>query len=201
MNIKIKKILLTIGLLCFATQVWAVKAKIRFLFPFSSKSVTDGFEESTLKTSEFVLAFLMPLSQHTVLDLGYSYFNARIKDPVTSSEGYSGVFRAHLLELGAGYSGFELTRTISLVFESSVRVPISGEGKVQGNETDMDATGISGMGYYFSSGVEYRDLEISLFYQHRDLSFDGLTVTRSGQKNDVALHTTEYGLAFGYTFF
>jgi hypothetical protein len=148
-----------------------------------------------------VVAFLMPLSQHTVLDLGYSYFNARIEDPSTSSDGYSGVFRAHLLELGAGYSGFELTRTISLVFESSVRVPISGEGEVQGNQATMDATGISGMGYYFSSGVEYRDLEISLFYQRRDLSFDGLTVSRSGKRNDVALHSTEYGIAFGYTFF
>jgi hypothetical protein len=65
----------------------------------------------------------------------------------------------------------------------------------------MDATGISGMGYYFSSGVEYRDLEISLFYQRRDLSFDGLTVSRNGKRNDVALHSTEYGIAFGYTFF
>ncbi|MDC0224062.1 MAG: hypothetical protein ACJ0DJ_00160 [bacterium] len=201
MDKKIKKLLLTIGLLFFTTQVWAVKAKIRFLFPFSSKSVADGFEDSTIKTSEFVVAFLMPLSQHTVLDLGYSYFNARIEDPSTSSEGYSGVFRAHLLELGAGYSGFELTRTISLVFESSVRVPISGEGEVQGNQATMDATGISGMGYYFSSGVEYRDLEISLFYQRRDLSFDGLTVSRNGKRNDVALHSTEYGIAFGYTFF
>jgi hypothetical protein len=200
MNTKLKKCLLTIGLLCFATQVWAVKAKIRFLFPVSSESVTDGFEDSTIKTSEFVLAFLMPLSQHTQLDLGYSYFNARIEDPSTSSEGYSGVFRAHLLELGAGYSGFELTRTISLVFESAVRIPVSGEGEVQGNQTTQEAIGISGMGYYFSSGVEYGKLEISLFYQRRDLSFDGLTVTRSGQSTDVALHTTEYGLAFGYTF-
>ena len=126
MNLNFKKILLTIGLLFFATQVFAVKAKIRFLFPVSSKNVIDGFDNSTIKTSEFVLAFMMPLSQHTQLDLGYSYFNARIKDPSTSSEGYSGSFRAHLLELGAGYSGFELTRTISLVFESAVRIPVSG---------------------------------------------------------------------------
>ena len=56
------------------------------------------------------------------------------------------------------------------------------------------------MGYYFSTGAEYGNLEISLFYQRRDLSFDGLTVTRIGQSTDVALHITEYGLAFGYTF-
>jgi hypothetical protein len=200
MNVKLKKSLLTLGLLFFATQVFAIKAKIRFLFPVSSKSVIDGFDNSTIKTSEFVLAFMMPLSQNTQLGLGYSYFNARIEDPSTSSEDYSGSFRAHMLELGAGYSGFELTRTISLVLESAVRIPVSGEGELQGNETTQDATGITGMGYYLSSGVEYGNLEIALFYQRRDLSFDGLTVTRIGQSTDVALHTTEYGLAFGYTF-
>ena len=200
MHVKLKKILLTLGLLLFVTQVFAVKAKIRFLFPVSSKSVVDGFDNSTIQTSEFVLAFMMPLSQNTQLGLGYSYFNARIKDPLTASEGYSANFRAHLLELGAGYSGFELTRTISLVFESAVRIPVSGEGELQGNETTQDATGISGMGYYFSSGVEYGNLEISLFYQRRDLTFDDLTVTRSGQRTDVALHITEYGITLGYTF-
>ena len=109
MNAKLKKSILVICLLCFATQAWAVRAKIRFLFPVSTKSVTDGFEDSELKTSEFVLAFLMPISRNTQLDLGYSYFNARIEDPADSSEGYKGFFRAHLLELGAGYTGFELT--------------------------------------------------------------------------------------------
>ena len=84
--------------------------------------MTDGFEDSELKTSEFVLAFLMPISRNTQLDLGYSYFNARIEDPADSSEGYKGVFRAHLLELGAGYTGFELTRNISMLFEASVRI-------------------------------------------------------------------------------
>ena len=200
MNAKLKKSLLMLGLFCFATQVWAVKAKVRFLFPVSSKSVIDGLEDSKIKTSEFVLAFLMPISQHTQLNLGYSYFNARVEDPATSSEGYSGSFRTHLLELGAGYSGFKLTRTISLVFESAVRIPVSGEGELQGNEKTQDATGISGMGYYFSSGVEYGNLEISLFYQRKDLSFDGLTVNRGGQSTDVALHFNEYGLALGYTF-
>jgi hypothetical protein len=76
MNAKLKKSILVICLLCFATQAWAVRAKIRFLFPVSTKSVTDGFEDSELKTSEFVLAFLMPISRNTQLDLGYSYFNA-----------------------------------------------------------------------------------------------------------------------------
>ena len=200
MNAKLKKSLLTIVLLCFATQAWAVKAKIRFLFPVSVKSVTDGFEDSTIRTSEFVLAFLMPISQHTRLGMGYSYFNARIEDSPSVSEGYSGVFRAHLLELGAGYSGFELTRTISLVFDAAVRIPVSGEGRVQGNQSSQDATAISGMGYFFSSGVAYGNLEVSLFYQRRDLSFDGLTVTRNGESKDVALHSTEYGIGFGYTF-
>ena len=197
---KLRKSLLMLGILCFATQVWAVKAKVRFLFPVSSKSVIDGFKDSKIKTSEFVLAFLIPISQQTQLDLGYSYFNARVEDPSTSSEGYSGSFRTHLLELGAGYSGFKLTRTIALVFESAVRIPVSGEGELQGSDTTQDATGISGMGYYFSSGVEYGNLEISLFYQRKDLSFDGLTVTRGDQSTDVALHLNEYGLAFGYTF-
>ena len=200
MNKRLKKSLLTIVLLCFATQAWAVKAKIRFLFPVSSKSVTDGFEDSTIQTSEFVLSFLMSISQHTQLGLGYSYFNARIEDPSTVSEGYSGVFRAHLLELGAGYSGFELTRTISLVFDAAVRIPVSGEGTVQANQTTQDATAISGMGYFFSSGIAYGNLEVSLFHQRRDLAFDGLTVTRNGQSKDVALHSTEYGIGFGYTF-
>jgi len=58
MNAKLKKSILVICLLCFATQAWAVRAKIRFLFPVSTKSVTDGFEDSEIKTSEFVLAFL-----------------------------------------------------------------------------------------------------------------------------------------------
>ena len=88
MALALKKCILAICLLCFATQAWAVRAKIRFLFPVSTKNVTEGFEDSELKTSEFVLAFLIPISRNTQLDLGYSYFNARIEDPVNSSEGY-----------------------------------------------------------------------------------------------------------------
>jgi len=200
MNAKLKKSILVISLLCFATQAWAVRAKIRFLFPVSTKSVTDGFEDSELKTSEFVLAFLMPISRNTQLDLGYSYFNARIEDPADSSEGYKGVFRAHLLELGAGYTGFELTRNISLLFEASVRIPISGQAEVKGNQDPSEASSISGMGYFFGSGIAYGNMEVLLFYQRRNLSFDDLTVLRNGKRQDVALHSTEYGIGLGYTF-
>ena len=187
-------------LLCFATQAWAVRAKIRFLFPVSTKSVTDGFEDSELKTSEFVLAFLMPISRNTQLDLGYSYFNARIEDPADSSEGYKGFFRAHLLELGAGYTGFELTRNISLLFEASVRIPVSGQAEVKGNQDSSEASSISGMGYFFGPGIAYGNMEVLLFYQRRNLSFDDLTVLRNGKHQDVALHSTEYGIGLGYTF-
>jgi len=166
MNAKLKKSILVICLLCFATQAWAVRAKIRFLFPVNTKSVTDGFEDSEIKTSEFVLAFLMPISRDTQLDLGYSYFNARIEDPVDSSEGYKGVFRAHLLELGAGYTGFELTRNISMIFEASVRIPISGQAEVIGNQDSSEASTISGMGYFFGPGITYGNMEVLLFYQH-----------------------------------
>ena len=56
------------------------------------------------------------------------------------------------------------------------------------------------MGYFISSGVAYGRMEVSLFYQRRDLSFDGLTVSRNGESNDVAIHSREYGLGFGYIF-
>ena len=127
-----KKFILIFCLLCLATEVWAVRAKIRFLFPVSMESVTDGFENTKINTSEFVLSFVMPVSRNTQLDFGYSYFNARIEDPDTSSEAYSGVFRAHLLEIGAGYTGIELTRTISMLIEASTRFPVSGQAEVNG---------------------------------------------------------------------
>jgi hypothetical protein len=200
MNAKLKKSILVICLLCFTTQAWAVRAKIRFLFPVSTKNVTDGFEDSEIKTSEFVLAFLMPISRNTQLDLGYSYFNARIEDPADSSDGYKGVFRAHLLELGAGYSGFELTRNILLIFEASVRIPISGQAEVKGYQDSSEASSISGMGYFFGPGITYGNMEVLLFYQRRNLSFDDLTVLRNGKHQDVALHSTEYGIGLGYTF-
>tara|TARA_Y100001970_G_C14165533_1_gene821062 strand:- start:851 stop:1453 length:603 start_codon:yes stop_codon:yes gene_type:complete len=200
MNKNFKKLLFSIALLFISNQAIAVKAKIRFLFPVSTKNVTDGFEDSTLKTSEFILAFLMPVSRDTNLDLGYSYFNARIEDPKTITEQYSGVFRAHLLQVGAGYTGFEITRTISLVIDLAVRIPLSGQGEVKGNQNKSEATSISGMGYFISTGAAYGNLEISLFYQNRDLSFDGLTVTRNNEIKDVAIHSTEYGLGFSYTF-
>jgi len=196
----LKKNILVICLLCLTTEAWAVRAKIRFLFPVSTKSVTDGFEDSEVKTSEFVLAFLMPISRDTQLDLGYSYFNARIEDPADSSEGYKGVFRAHLLELGAGYTGLELTRNISLLFEASVRIPVSGQAQVIGDQDSSEASSISGMGYFFGPGISYGNIEIILFYQQRNLSFEDLTVLRNGKRQDVALHTTEYGLGLGYTF-
>ena len=88
-----------------------------------------------------------------MLDLGYSYFNARIEDPADSSDGYKGVFRAHLLELGAGYSGFELTRNILLIFEASVRIPISGQAEVKGNQDSSEASSISGMGYFLDPAL------------------------------------------------
>jgi len=200
MSKQIKTYLFLICLICFTNHAWAVKAKIRFLFPVVEKNITDGFEDSNLQTSEFVLAFLMPLSRDTQLDIGYSYFNARIKDPETVPEAYTGVFRAHLLELGAGYSGFKLTRTISLIFDASVRIPVSGQAEVKGIPSKSEAKSISGMGYFISSGVAYGKLEVSVFYQHRDLSFDSLTVSRNSETKDVAIHTTEYGIGFGYTF-
>ena len=200
MKSALKKSILAVFMLCFTTQAWAVKAKIRFLFPVSTKNVTDGFENAELRTSEFVLAFLLPVSRNTQLGLGYSYFNARIEDPTSSSEGYKGIFRAHLMELGAGYSGFELTRNISLLFDASVRIPVSGQAEVKGNQDSAEASSISGMGYFFGPGVAYGKMEIILFYQRRNLSFDDLTVLRKGKRQDVALHSTEYGLGLGYTF-
>ncbi|MBC8257561.1 MAG: hypothetical protein H8E38_00950 [SAR324 cluster bacterium] len=196
----LKKSILALCLLSLATQAWAVKAKIRFLFPVSSTSVTDGFDDAELKTSEFVLAFLLPVSRNTQLDLGYSYFNARIEDPASVSEAYTGVFRAHLLELGAGYTGFELTSNTSLVFDLSVRIPISGQAEVKSSQDSSEAASISGMGYFFGPGITYGNAEILLFYQRRNLSFDDLTVLRNGKRQDVALNSTEYGLGFGYTF-
>ena len=195
-----KKFILTFCLLCLATQVWAVKAKIRFLIPVSMKSVTDGFEGTKINTSEYVLSFVMPVSRNTQLDFGYSYFNARIEDPDTSSEAYSGVFRAHLLEIGAGYTGIELTRTISMLIEASPRFPVSGQAEVNGTPGSSEAESISGMGYFLGSGITYGNFDVLLFYQRRDLTFDELTVLRDGISKDVALHSTEYGIGIGYTF-
>ena len=195
-----KKFILTFCLLCLATQVWAVKAKIRFLFPVSMKSVTDGFEGTKINSSEFVLSFVMPVSRNTQLDFGYSYFNARIEDPDTSSEAYSGVFRAHLLEIGAGYTGIELTRSISMLIEASTRFPVSGQAEVSGTPGSSEAESISGMGYFLGSGIAYGNIDVLLFFQRRDLTFDELTVLRDGISKDVALHSTEYGIGIGYTF-
>ena len=195
-----KKFILTFCLLCLATQVWAVKAKIRFLFPVSMKSVTDGFEGTKINSSEFVLSFVMPVSRNTQLDFGYSYFNARIEDPDTSSEAYSGMFRAHLLEIGAGYTGIELTRTISMLIEASTRFPVSGQAEVNGTPGSSEAESISGMGYFLGSGISSGNIDVLLFFQRRDLTFDELTVLRDGISKDVALHSTEYGIGIGYTF-
>ena len=187
-------------LLCLATQAWAVQAKIRFLFPLRIKSVTDGFEGTKINTSEFVLSFVMPVSRNTQLDFGYSYFNARIEDVDTSSEAYSGVFRAHLLEIGAGYTGIELTRTISMLIEASTRFPVSGQAEVNGTPGSSEAESISGMGYFLGSGIAYGNIDLLLFYQQRDLTFDELKVLRDGVSKDVALHSKEYGISIGYTF-
>ena len=199
-NSTLKIIFLTFWLLCLATEVWAVRAKIRFLFPVSIESVTDGFENTKINTSEFVLSFLMPVSRNTQLDFGYSYFNARIEDENTSSEAYSGVFRAHLLEIGAGYTGIELTRTISMLIEASTRFPVSGQAEVNGTPGSSEAESISGMGYFLGSGIAYGNIDLLLFFQQRDLTFDELTVLRDGVSKDVALHSTEYGIGIGYTF-
>ena len=195
-----KKFIIIFCLLCLANEVWAVRAKIRFLFPVSMESVTDGFENTKINTSEFVLSFVMPVSRKTQLDFGYSYFNARIEDAETSSEAYTGVFRAHLVEIGAGYTGIELTRTISMIIEASTRFPVSGQAEVNGTPGSSKAESISGMGYFLGSGIAYGNIDLLLFYQQRDLTFDELTVLRNGVSKDVALHSTEYGIGIGYTF-
>ena len=197
---KLKKLMITISLLCLSAEVWAVKAKIRFLFPISMESITDGFEGTEINTSEFVISFIMPVSRNTQLDFGYSYFNARIEDQETSSEAYSGVFRAHMLEIGAGYTGIELTRTISMLFEASTRFPVSGQAEVNGAPGSSEAESVSGMGYFLGSGIAYGKIDLLLFYQRRDLTFDKLTVLRDGVSKDVALHSSEYGIGIGYTF-
>ena len=197
---KLKKLMITISLLCLSAEVWAVKAKIRFLFPISMESITDGFEGTEINTSEFVISFIMPVSRNTQLDFGYSYFNARIEDQETSSEAYSGVFRAHMLEIGAGYTGIELTRTISMLFEASTRFPVSGQAEVNGTPGSSEAESVSGMGYFLGSGIAYGNIDLLLFYQRRDLTFDKLTVLRDGVSKDVALHSSEYCIGIGYTF-
>ena len=197
---KSKIFILTIFLMCLANEVWAVRAKIRFLFPVSMQSVTDGFENTEINTSEFVLSFIMPVSRNTQLDFGYSYFNARIEDTDTSSEAYTGVFRAHLLEIGASYTGIELTRTISMLIEASTRFPISGQAEVMGTPGSSEADSISGMGFFLGSGIAYGKIDLLLYYQKRDLAFDELKVLRDGLSKDVALHSTEYGVGIGYTF-
>jgi len=197
---KLKKLMITISLLCLSAEVWAVKAKIRFLFPISMESITDGFEGTEINTSEFVISFIMPVSRNTQLDFGYSYFNARIEDQETSSEAYSGVFRAHMLEIGAGYTGIELTRTISMLFEASTRFPVSGQAEVNGAPGSSEAESVSGMGYFLGSGIAYGKIDLLLFYQRRDLTFDKLKVLRDGVSKDVALHSSEYGIGIGYTF-
>ena len=197
---KLKKLMITISLLCLSAEVWAVKAKIRFLFPISMESITDGFEGTEINTSEFVISFIMPVSRNTQLDFGYSYFNARIEDQETSSEAYSGVFRAHMLEIGAGYTGIELTRTISMLFEASTRFPVSGQAEVNGTPGSSEAESVSGMGYFLGSGIAYGKIDLLLFYQRRDLTFDKLTVLRDGVSKDVALHSSEYCIGIGYTF-
>jgi hypothetical protein len=110
------------------------------------------------------------------------------------------VFRAHLLEIGAGYTGIELTRTISMLIEASTRFPVSGQAEVNGIPGSSEAESISGMGYFLGSGIAYGNIDLLLFYQQRDLTFDELTVLRGGVSKDVALHSTEYGIGIGYTF-
>ena len=122
------------------------------------------------------------------------------KTQTASSEAYSGVFRAHLLEIGAGYTGIELTRTISMIIEASTRFPVSGQAEVNGTPGSSEAESISGMGYFLGSGIVSGNIDVLLFFQRRDLTFDELTVLRDGISKDVALHSTEYGIGIGYTF-
>ena len=56
------------------------------------------------------------------------------------------------------------------------------------------------MGFFIGSGIAYGNIDLLLFYQQRDLTFDELTVLRDGVSKDVALHSTEYGVGIGYTF-
>ena len=110
------------------------------------------------------------------------------------------MFRAHMLEIGAGYTGIELTRTISMLIEASTRFPVSGQAEVNGIPGSSEAESISGMGYFLGSGIAYGNIDLLLFYQQRDLTFDELKVLRDDVSKDVALHSTEYGIGIGYTF-
>ena len=87
-----------------------------------------------------------------------------------------------------------------MLFEASVRIPVIGQAEVKGNQNTSEASSISGMGYFFGPGIAYGNMEFLLFYQRRNLSFDDLTVLRNGNREDVALHSTEYGIGLGYTF-
>ena len=71
---------------------------------------------------------------------------------------------------------------------------------MKGIQDSSEASSISGMGYFFGPGIAYGNMEVLLFYQRKNLSFDELTVLRNGKRQDVALHSTEYGLGLGYTF-
>ena len=87
-----------------------------------------------------------------------------------------------------------------MLIEASTRFPVSGQAEVNGIPGSSEAESISGMGYFLGSGIAYGNIDLLLFYQQRDLTFDELTVLRDGVSKDVALHSTEYGIGIGYTF-
>ena len=87
-----------------------------------------------------------------------------------------------------------------MLIAASTRFPISGQAEVNGIPCSSESESISVMCYFLGSGIAYCNIDLLLFYQQRDLTFDELTVLRDGVSEDVALHSTEYGIGIGYTF-
>jgi len=190
------------GLLWTAQSAWAVRAKLRITFPVGGQDNATGFDNGTLGTSGFGITLVSPVSADTQIGFGYTYFRARMVAPPESSERYVATTTAHLLSLGGEYTGIELLPGYDLLLGLSVDFPISGQGEVKSDTgaEESSASGLSGAGTFLNAGITNRRWEVFGYYQQLELSYHNLTVTRSGNSEEVKLNLQSFGIGLGYLF-
>ena len=184
-------------------SAWGSQAKLRILIPVGGEDTATGFDNGTVGTSGFGITLVNPVGADTRVGAGYTYFRGRLVDAPENQEQYVAVLTAHMLSLGGEYSGISLSQDYSLVLGLYVDFPISGLGTVDSatqNGPSSDATGVSGSGGFGSLGITNGRWEVVGYYQQTELTFHGLTVSRTSGSEEVVLNLQSFGIGLGYLF-
>ena len=179
------------------SNAWAIQVKLRINWPLGGSYSVKGLD-SLVQLGGFGLglAIVLPIEQDVALETGYEYNNGSFTNSTLT---YQGNYTAHIVKIGASYSGVEITDTYNLIVGGTLDLPLSGQAEVtrKSDSEKASSSSFGGIGFFGNVGVSDGQWDMFTFYRQRTLSYG---LTPPGKSEKLKWTTAAYGLGVGYTF-